>query len=117
MRRWVRLVALLGVAACSSLDEGEGGVVALEVELPAFQTRWLDAQEHAGINIGETIASAENPVALPPSVVDEPPLRTSEKSAFPLVPLPPLPKRLSKTPIMTSRMEWQALEITCTSRW
>ena len=26
----------------------------VDVELPAFQTRWLDAQEHAGINIGET---------------------------------------------------------------
>ncbi len=26
----------------------------VEVELPAFQARWLDAQEHAGTNIGET---------------------------------------------------------------
>lgn len=26
----------------------------LEVELPAFQARWLDAQEHAGANIGST---------------------------------------------------------------
>jgi hypothetical protein len=40
--------------------------------------------------------------------VEELPLRTSEKSALPLVPFPPLPKRLSKTPIVTSRIEWQA---------
>ena len=26
----------------------------VEVELPAFQARWLDAQEHSGANIGET---------------------------------------------------------------
>ena len=26
----------------------------VDVELPAFQTRWLDAQEHAGTNIGDT---------------------------------------------------------------
>ena len=26
----------------------------VELELPAFQARWLDAQEHAGMNIGET---------------------------------------------------------------
>ncbi len=26
----------------------------VEVELPAFQTRWLDAQEHAGVNTGST---------------------------------------------------------------
>jgi beta-alanine degradation protein BauB len=26
----------------------------VEVELPAFQARWLDAQEHSGTNIGET---------------------------------------------------------------
>jgi hypothetical protein len=24
------------------------------VELPAFQARWLDAQEHSGANIGES---------------------------------------------------------------
>ncbi|MBA3020909.1 hypothetical protein [Propionicimonas sp.] len=27
---------------------------AVEVELPAFQARWLDAQEHSGTNIGLT---------------------------------------------------------------
>ena len=26
----------------------------VEVELPAFQVRWLDAQEHSGMNIGES---------------------------------------------------------------
>jgi hypothetical protein len=26
----------------------------VEVELSAFQARWLDAQEHSGMNIGET---------------------------------------------------------------
>lgn len=26
----------------------------VEVELPAFQARWLDAQEHSGTNIGES---------------------------------------------------------------
>lgn len=26
----------------------------IDVELPAFQARWLDAQEHAGANIGDT---------------------------------------------------------------
>lgn len=26
----------------------------VEVDLPAFQARWLDAQEHAGTNIGDT---------------------------------------------------------------
>jgi len=26
----------------------------VEVEIPAFQTRWLDAQEHSGTNIGDT---------------------------------------------------------------
>ena len=26
----------------------------VELELPALQARWLDAQEHSGMNIGET---------------------------------------------------------------
>jgi len=26
----------------------------MDVELPAFQARWLDAQEHSGTNIGNT---------------------------------------------------------------
>ena len=36
MRRWARALPLLVVAACSGLDEGEGGVVALELETPEF---------------------------------------------------------------------------------
>jgi hypothetical protein len=27
----------------------------VEVEMPQFQARWLDAQEHAGMNIGPTM--------------------------------------------------------------
>ena len=30
------------------------GVKEVDVELPAFQARWLNAQEHAGTNIGDT---------------------------------------------------------------
>ena len=30
------------------------GAHEVDVELPAFQARWLDAQEHAGTNIGIT---------------------------------------------------------------
>ena len=30
------------------------GDAEVELELPAFQARWLDAQEHSGMNIGET---------------------------------------------------------------
>jgi hypothetical protein len=26
----------------------------VELDLPAFQARWLDAQEHSGMNVGET---------------------------------------------------------------
>jgi hypothetical protein len=33
--RWVHLLPLLAAAACSGLDEGEGGVVGLEVQTPA----------------------------------------------------------------------------------
>ncbi len=38
MRRWARLLPLLAAAACSNLDEGEGGVVALEVQIPEVPT-------------------------------------------------------------------------------
>jgi hypothetical protein len=34
----VHLLPLVAAAACSGLDEGEGGVVGLELELPAFRT-------------------------------------------------------------------------------
>ena len=30
------------------------GAKEVDVELPAFKARWLDAQEHAGANIGDT---------------------------------------------------------------
>ena len=38
MTRWARLLPLLAAAACSNLDEGEGGVVGLEVQTPELQT-------------------------------------------------------------------------------
>ena len=38
MKRWTRLLSLLLVAACSGLEEGEGGVVAVEVEIPEVST-------------------------------------------------------------------------------
>jgi hypothetical protein len=38
VKRWTRPLALVLVAACSGLEEGEGGVVAIEVETPEFQT-------------------------------------------------------------------------------
>jgi hypothetical protein len=38
VKRWTLLLSLLLAAACSGLDEGEGGVVAIEVETPEFQT-------------------------------------------------------------------------------
>jgi len=38
VRRWRRLLPLLAVAACSNLEEGQGGVVALEIQLPATTT-------------------------------------------------------------------------------
>lgn len=38
MRRWVQWLSLLAGAACSSLDEGEGGVVGLEIQVPELQT-------------------------------------------------------------------------------
>ncbi len=30
------------------------GEISVEVDMPAFKARWLDAQEHSGENIGET---------------------------------------------------------------
>ncbi len=38
MRRWAYLLPLMAAAGCSGLSEGAGGVVGLELELPAFQT-------------------------------------------------------------------------------
>ena len=47
MRRWACLLSLVGAAACSSLDEGEGGVVALEIEIP--ETRTLEVGEQVQV--------------------------------------------------------------------
>lgn len=44
MRRWACLLPLLAAAACSSLDEGEGGVVGLEIQLPEFSTLEIGEQ-------------------------------------------------------------------------
>jgi hypothetical protein len=38
VRRWRRLLPVLAVLGCSGLDEGEGGVVALQVEVPVPAT-------------------------------------------------------------------------------
>jgi hypothetical protein len=38
VRRWCRLLPLLAVAACSNLEEGQGGVVALEIQTPTITT-------------------------------------------------------------------------------
>lgn len=38
MSRWRRLLPMLAVLGCSGLDEGDGGVVALEVEVPVPST-------------------------------------------------------------------------------
>jgi hypothetical protein len=38
VKRWRRLLPLLAVAACSNLEEGQGGVVALEIQTPAITT-------------------------------------------------------------------------------
>jgi hypothetical protein len=36
--RWVCLLPLLAAAGCSGLEEGEGGVVGLEIQIPALRT-------------------------------------------------------------------------------
>lgn len=38
MKRWWHLLPLLGAVACSNLEEGEGGVAALEIRLPEDPT-------------------------------------------------------------------------------
>jgi len=46
----------------------------VEVELPAFQARWLDAQEHSGMNIGDTAThSVFIELKEPPPTRDTPP--------------------------------------------
>ncbi len=49
MRRWSGLLSLLAAAACSGLDEGEGGVVALEIEVPGSELRTLEVGEQVQI--------------------------------------------------------------------
>jgi uncharacterized membrane protein len=62
VRRWVRLVPLLVAAACSGLDEGEGGVVGLEIQFPENPT--LEVGEQAQLSAraldvdGETVDAA-----------------------------------------------------------
>jgi hypothetical protein len=61
VRRWVRLLPLLAAAACSGLDEGEGGVVGLEVQLPDDPTPTLEVGEQLQLSAraldvnGETV--------------------------------------------------------------
>ncbi len=44
MRRWPSVLFLIAMAACSGLDEGEGGVVALEVQIPEILTVEVNEQ-------------------------------------------------------------------------
>jgi hypothetical protein len=44
VRRWACLLPLLAAAACSSLDEGEGGVVGLEIQIPEISTLEIGEQ-------------------------------------------------------------------------
>jgi len=44
VRRWACLLPLLAAAACSSLDEGEGGVVGLEIQIPDISTLEIGEQ-------------------------------------------------------------------------
>ena len=60
MRRWAGLLPLLALAACSGLDEGEGGVVALELETPEFTT----------IEIGEQVQMVARALDANGDVVD-----------------------------------------------
>jgi hypothetical protein len=58
VRRWACLLSLL--AACSGLDEGEGGVVALEIEFPELRT----------LEIGEQVQLAARALDAEGDVVD-----------------------------------------------
>jgi hypothetical protein len=62
VRRWVRLLPLLAAAACSGLDEGEGGVVALEVQFPEVPTLEVGEQVQLSaraLNVGGETVDAE----------------------------------------------------------
>jgi hypothetical protein len=59
VRRWAWLLPLLGTAACSNLQEGQGGVVALEIEFP--ENRNLEIGEQ--LQLSATALNADgNPV-------------------------------------------------------
>jgi hypothetical protein len=57
VRRWVCLLPLLAAAACSNLDEGEGGVVALEIQSPELPT--LEVGEQAQLSARALDADGE----------------------------------------------------------
>ena len=57
MKRWARLLPLLAAAACSGLDEGEGGVVALEIQFPEVPT--LEVAEQAQLSARALDAEGE----------------------------------------------------------
>jgi hypothetical protein len=56
----VRLLPLLAAAACSGLDQGEGGVVGLEIEIPALQT----------LEVGEQVQLTARALGADGAVVD-----------------------------------------------
>jgi hypothetical protein len=58
----MRLLPLVAAAACSGLDEGEGGVVALELELPALLT----------LEVGEQVQLAARALDVDGEPVDVP---------------------------------------------
>ena len=62
MKRWTRPLSLLLVAACSGLEEGEGGVVAVEVEIPQVST----------LEVGEQVQVVAHALDVDGQVVDVP---------------------------------------------
>ena len=62
MTRWTRLLSLLLVAACSGLEEGEGGVVAVEVETPTT----------SNLEIGQQVQVVARALDVDGQVVDVP---------------------------------------------
>jgi hypothetical protein len=57
VRRWARLLPLLAATACSNLEEGEGGVVALEIQFPEVPT--LEVGEQAQLSARALDADGE----------------------------------------------------------
>lgn len=62
MRRWLRLLPLALLVGCSELDEGEGGIVALEVRAPF----------PAIVEVGETVQLSAKPLDADGDSVDAP---------------------------------------------